>query len=86
MTGFEIILQIYNLSIGVIVTPMDKQFYHFKVETVRGGPHPMILKYHPDYSWIVEKATMKFFTQTYVRQLGALIEIKKPEWFYLNKL
>jgi hypothetical protein len=81
MTRFEVNIRIYNLSLSLIVKPMNNQFYHFKVETMSGGHHPMILKYQPGCHWIVEKATMKFFTQTYVRQLGALIQIKKPEWF-----
>jgi hypothetical protein len=81
MTGIEVIIRVYNLSIGVIVTPIDRKFYRFKVAPVNGGAYPMILNYQPDNSWIVEKATMKFFTAKYVRRLGNLIQIKKPEWF-----
>lgn len=81
MVSFEIVIWLYNLSICLMVTPVDTKFCHFKVETADGGSRPMILKYLPDGSWIAEKATMKFFTKEYILRLGALIEAKKPGWF-----
>ncbi|EHQ30992.1 hypothetical protein [Mucilaginibacter paludis] len=86
MSGFEINIQVYNMPLSVIVTPIDSKFCRFKVETVRGKAQPMILTYRPDCSWIVEQASMKFFTLAYVGKLGALIKNKKPEWFLMNKL
>jgi len=81
VTSFEIIIWIYNLSLSLVVTPIDPKFRRFKVETNGSGPDAMIVKCLRGHSWIVEKATMKFFTKKYVHQLGKLIEIKKPEWF-----
>ena len=40
----------------------------------------MIIKYMPDHTWVAENVTMKFFTEKYIRELGALIESKKQEW------
>jgi hypothetical protein len=82
MTSFEIVIWIYNLSLQLSVTPMGNTTDRFKIETKEGGENPMIVKYLPDQSWIAEKATMKFFTANYIRELGQLIERKKPEWFY----
>jgi hypothetical protein len=81
MTSFEIIIWIYNLSLCLVITPLDSKFCRFKVETVSTGSSAMILKYLPDHSWIAEKTTMKFFTKEYIHKLGKLIEIKRPEWF-----
>jgi hypothetical protein len=81
MKNLEVIIRVYNLSLDLLVTPTDNQFYRFKVEIVNGGDIPMVFKYQPDHSWILEKATMKFFTKKYVAQLGALVQIKRPEWF-----
>jgi hypothetical protein len=82
MTSFEIIIWIYNLSLYLVITPLDAKLCRFKVETVSTGSDVMILKYLPDHSWIVEKTTMKFFTKEYIHQLGKLIEIKRPECFH----
>ncbi|MEO6849807.1 MAG: hypothetical protein ABI203_02800 [Mucilaginibacter sp.] len=81
MTSFEIIIWIYNLSLYLVVTPLDANFCHFKVETANIGSGILILKYLPDRSWITEKTTMKFFTKAYTHKLGKLIEVKRPEWF-----
>ena len=86
MTSFEIIISIYNLSLYLVITPMDSQFQQFKVETLTKGFNVMILKYLPEHSWVAEKVTMKFFTKEYIHKLGKLIEIKKPEWFKRNTI
>ena len=41
----------------------------------------MILRYLPGKSWVAEKVAMKCFTKEYIRQLGKLIELKRPELF-----
>jgi hypothetical protein len=81
MTSFELNIWIYNLSLYLVVTPLDAKYCHFKVEDASTGSGVMILKYLPDRSWIAEKTSMKFFTKEYIHQLGKLIEIKRPEWF-----
>jgi hypothetical protein len=81
MTSFEIIIWIYNLSLYLVITPMDSKFCRFKVEPVNTGSGMMILKYLADHSWVAEQTTMKFFTKEYIYQLGELIESKRPEWF-----
>lgn len=81
MTGFEIIIWIYNLSLPLVITPVDSKCRRFRVETISSGPEAMIVKYLPDHSRVAEKATMKFFTKKYIHRLGRLIEIKQPEWF-----
>lgn len=86
MISTEIIIWIYNLSLCLVVTPIDTKFHRFKVETLNNGSDFMILKYLPEHFWIAEKVTMKFFTKEYIHQLGKLIEIKRPEWFKLNTL
>jgi hypothetical protein len=86
MTSFEIIIWIYNLSMSLMVTPIDAKFRRFKVETTNSGTDAMIVKCSRGNSWVAEKATMKFFTKKYVHELGKLIEVKKPEWFQSDLL
>jgi hypothetical protein len=83
MTSFETVIRVYNLSLGLIVTPVGNSPDQFKIEMIKGEPNPMILKYLPDHSWIAEKVTMRFFTKKYISELGALIEGNRPEWFLL---
>jgi hypothetical protein len=79
MTSFEIMLWIYNLSMRLVVTPLDSKFYRFRVDTVSSGHGAVILKFLPDHSWVAEQVSMKCFTKEYIHQLGKLIEIKKAE-------
>jgi len=81
MASFEIVLWIYNLSLHLLVTPLDSKFYRFKVEAIRSGNGATILKYLPDRSWVAEQVGMKCFTKEYINQLGKLIELEKPELF-----
>jgi len=81
MGGCEIVMLLYNLSVCLMVTPIDSEFCRFKIEIWGGGSIPMVLKLLPDRSWTVEKATMKFFTKNHIRELGELIEGERPEWF-----
>lgn len=83
MTSFETVIRVYNLPLGLIVTPVYGSPYRFKIEMIVGEPNPMILKYLPDHSWSAEKVTVKFFTKKYISELGALIEWNRPEWFLL---
>jgi hypothetical protein len=79
--SFKIVIWIYNLSMDLVVTPTDGMLHRrFKVETITGEVNPMIIKYMPDHTWVAENVTMKFFTEKYIRELGALIESKKQEW------
>jgi hypothetical protein len=81
MANFEIMLWIYNLSLRLVITPLDSGFRRFKVETINSLNGAMILKYLPGKSWVAEKVAMKCFTKEYIRQLGKLIELKRPELF-----
>jgi len=77
MTSFEIMLWIYNLSLRLVVTPLDSKFYRFKVDVVSSGHGAAILKFLPDHSWVAEQVSMKRFTKEYINQIGKLIEIEK---------
>lgn len=85
MISVEIVIWVYNLSLCLVVTPIDSKFRRFKVETINQGQDAMIVKYSPGHSWKAEKTTMKFFTKKYIRELGKLIQVKKPEWFFNHK-
>lgn len=79
--SFKIVIWIYNLSMELIVTPVvSSRNCHFKVETITGEAKPMIIKYMPDQTWVAENVTMKFFTEKYIREMGASIESKNLEW------
>ena len=81
--SFKIVIWIYNLSMDLVVTPMDSTLHHrFKVETITGEANPMIIKCMPDHTWVAENVTMKFFTEKYIRELGALIERKNKNGVY----
>ena len=84
MISVEIVIWVYNLSLCLVVTPIDAKFRRFKVETINSTQDAMIVKYSPGHSWVAEKATMKFFTKKYIRELGKLIKIERPEWFGLK--
>jgi len=79
--SFKIVIWIYNLSMDLVVTPSTLH-RRFKVETIAGGANPMIIKYMPDHTWVAENVTMKFFTEKYIRELGALIERKNKIGVY----
>lgn len=81
MASFEIILWIYDLSLRLMVTPIDDESCRFKIETTCCRADVMILNYLPDHSWNAEKVTMKFFTKAYIHQLGKLIEMERPGLF-----
>ncbi len=82
MISIEIALFVYNLPLGLIITPLEVTPLRLDVKAVSGDTNSMILKYLPNNSWTAEKCTMKFFTKKYVEQLGLLIQNKKPEWFH----
>jgi hypothetical protein len=64
MANFEIMLWIYNLSLRLVITPLDSGFSRFKVEAVNSGNGAMILRYLPDHqSWVSEEVAMKCFTK-----------------------
>ena len=68
------------MSMDLIVTPVgNSSDRHFEVEMITGETSPMVIKYSPGHTWVAENVTMKFFTEKYICELGALIEIKQQE-------
>jgi len=67
----------------LVVTPVGSTLHRrFKVETIAGEANPTIIKYMPDHTWVAENVTMKFFTEKYIREVGALIENKNKDSVY----
>jgi len=85
MESFTVMLKIYDLSIGLIVTPLDSKPFYFKIETTIGGPNSMFMNRMPDHSWIANCIQMKYFTYKNIQRLGALIEVKQPGLFCIAR-
>jgi hypothetical protein len=81
MESFTVTLDIFDLSLGLIVTAMDSKPFCFRIETTTGGPNSMIINRLPDLTWNAECVTMKYFTQENIQRLGTLIESKNPAMF-----
>jgi hypothetical protein len=84
MESFTVMLKIYNLSMGLIVTPLDSKPFYFKIETTTGGPNSMLMNRMPDHSWNADCIQMKYFTHKNVQRLGALIELEQPGLFTIT--
>jgi hypothetical protein len=73
------------MSIDLMVTPVGSPGdRHFKIEMMTGKASPMFVKYLPDHTWVAENVTMKFFTEKYIVELGALIASKQQEFCFDN--
>jgi hypothetical protein len=81
MESFTVMLEIYNLSMVLLVTPIAAPPFCFLIRTVAHGPDAMTINRLPDLSWNAEDIHMKFFTLETIQRLGALIELKKPKLF-----
>jgi len=81
MESFTVMLKIYDLSMGLIVTTIDSKPFCFKIETTTDGPNSMIINRLPDRTWNAECIKMKYFTDENIQNLGALIESEKPGLF-----
>jgi hypothetical protein len=86
MESFTVVLEIYNLSMVLIVTPITKPPFCFHVQTIDDNPNAMTINRLPDLSWNAEHNQMKYFTLENIQRLGAIIEQKKPALFAWNYL
>jgi hypothetical protein len=83
MKSFTIILSIYSSAMAFMVTCISANPYRFKIETTVGEPNATVLKLLPGHTWVAEHVAVKYFTKRNIKRLGALIEVKKPEWLNL---
>ena len=74
-------LEIYNLSMVLLVTPMATRPFWFHIRPIAHGSNKMTINRLPDLSWKAEHIQMKYFTLENIQRLGALIELKKPALF-----
>lgn len=74
-------LEIYNLSMVLIVTPITKSPFCFRIRTIAHSPNAMTISRLPDLSWNAENIQKKYFTLEIIQRLGAMIELKKPILF-----
>ncbi|WP_179415408.1 hypothetical protein HDF19_21100 [Mucilaginibacter sp. E4BP6] len=81
MESFTVMLEIYNLSMVLLVTPVANSPFCFRIRTVTHGPKAMTITRLPDLSWNAVDIQMKYFTVDTIQRLGALIEFKKPKLF-----
>jgi hypothetical protein len=81
MESFTVVLEIYNLSMVLLVTPVVTSPFCFRIRTISHGPTAMIINRLPDLSWIAVDIQMKYFTVDTIKRLGALIEFKQPKLF-----
>ncbi|SFT24973.1 hypothetical protein [Mucilaginibacter polytrichastri] len=81
MESFTVMLEIYNLSMVLLVTPITNPPLCFRIRTIAHGPNAMTINRLPDLSWNAEDIQKKYFTIEIVQRLGALIELKKPILF-----
>jgi len=81
MESFTVMLEIYNLSMVLLVTPTATLPISFRIRTIAHGPNAMTINRLPDLSWNAEDIQMKYFTLETIQRLGTLIELKKPKLF-----
>lgn len=86
MISFSLVLQVYNLPLALVVTPLASIPYCFIVKTLNHTGNAMVIKRLPDRSWVGEMVTMKYFTKKNIQRLGRLIEMKNKEMFATDKL
>jgi hypothetical protein len=81
MESFTVMLEIYNFSMVLLVTPMIDPPFCFRIRAIAHGPNAMTINRLPDLSWNAEGIQMKYFTLDTVQRLGAMIELKRPKLF-----
>ena len=84
MESFTVMLEIYNLSMVLIVTPLTTLPFYFHIRTITHGPDAMTINRLANLSWNAENIQMKYFTMETIQRLGALIELEKPTLFNLT--
>jgi len=84
MESFTVMLEIYNLSMMLLVTPIKNPPFCFYIRTIEHGSIPMTINRLPDFSWKAHNIQTKYFTLENIQRLGALIELKKPKLFLPN--
>ena len=62
MESFKIVIWIYDLSLRLLVTPVDAELCQFKIETNNTSARATILNYSKDHSWNAAIVIRKFFT------------------------
>lgn len=74
-------LEIYNLSMVLLVTPMIYTPFCFRIRTIAHGPNAMTINRLPDLSWNAVDIQKKYFTLETIQRLGRIIELQKPKLF-----
>jgi hypothetical protein len=81
MESFTVMLEIYNLSMVLLVTPMIDPPFCFRIRTLAHGPNAMTINRLPDHSWNAEDIQKKYFTLEIIQRLGRIIELQSPNYF-----
>jgi hypothetical protein len=72
MESFTVMLEIYNLSMVLLVIPLVTLPFYFHIRTIAHGSNAMTINCLVDLSWNAENIQMKYFTlKTIQRFRGA---------------